>query len=67
MSFEQAEERSMERGSDKHAPRVDEEMERETRSMTQGSPIEARAEESRMKEPPAEDEPTPQEILDDGR
>jgi hypothetical protein len=44
-------EQGMQRGSDKHAPRVDDEMERETRSMTQGSPIESRAEESRLKEP----------------
>ena len=54
----------MERGSDKHAPRVDEEMDRETRSMTQGSPIEARTDEARMKEPPGENEPTPQEIVE---
>jgi hypothetical protein len=57
----------MERGSDKHAPRVDDEMERETRSMTQGSPVEARSEESRMKEPPSDGEPAPEEILDDHR
>jgi hypothetical protein len=31
----------------------------ETRSLTQGSPIEARADESRMMEPPAEGEPLP--------
>ena len=57
----------MERGSDKHAPRIDEEMERETRSMTQGSPIESRADEARAKEPPGDGEPTPEEIVDDGR
>lgn len=55
----------MERGSDKHAPRVDDEMEQETRSMTQGSPVEARSEESRMKEPPSDEEAAPEEILDD--
>jgi hypothetical protein len=48
----------MQRGSDKHAPRVDDEMERETRSMTQGSPIEARVQESRIKEP-LDDDPEP--------
>jgi hypothetical protein len=57
----------MERGSDKHSPRVDDEMERETRSMTQGSPVEARSEESRMKEPPGDGEPAPEEIIDDRR
>jgi hypothetical protein len=58
----------MERGSDKHAPRLDDEMDRETRSMTQGSPIEARADEARMKEPPADGEPVAQEVVerDDG-
>jgi hypothetical protein len=57
----------MERGSDKHGPQLDDEMDRETRSMTQGSPIEARADESRMKEPPGDDEPVPQEIVDRDR
>lgn len=57
----------MERGSDKHAPRVDDEMERETRSMTQGAPVEARAEESRMKEPSDDGEPEPEEIVDEHR
>lgn len=57
----------MERGSDKHAPRVDDEMERETRSMTQGSPIEARAEEGRLKEGPGDGEPVPEEVIDDNR
>ena len=55
----------MGRGSDKHAPRLDDEMEHETSSMTQGSPIEARADEARMKEPAGEEEePTPEEIID---
>lgn len=54
----------MERGSDKHSPRLDDEMDHETRSMTQGSPIEARADEARMKEPAGEEEPTPEEIID---
>ena len=54
----------MERGSAKHSPRVDEEMEKETDSLTRGSPIEARAQEGRMKEPAADDEPMPEEIVD---
>ncbi len=57
----------MERGSDKHTPRLDDELDHETRSMTQGSPIEARADEERMKEPAGDDEPTPEEIIDTGR
>ena len=54
----------MERGSDKHSPRVDDEMANETSSITKGPPIEARADEARMKEPAADDEPTPEEIID---
>lgn len=56
----------MERGSDKHTPRLDDELDNETKSMTQGAPIEARADEARMKEPPGDDEPTPEEIIDTG-
>jgi hypothetical protein len=33
----------LERGSDKHGPRVDEELDRETRSLQQGAPVESRA------------------------
>jgi hypothetical protein len=54
----------MDRGSDKHSPRLDDEMEHETSSMTQGSPIEARADEARQKEPAGDEEPTPEEIID---
>ena len=57
----------MDRGSDKHSPRLDDEMEQETRSMTQGSPIEARAREERMKEPAGDDEPMPEEIIEENR
>ena len=53
----------MERGSAKHSPRVDEEMDKEISSLTRGSPIEARAEEFRMKEPAADDEPVPEAIV----
>ncbi len=48
----------MERGSDKHNPRVDDDLKQSTASMVRGSPVEARAEESREQEGPAEGEPT---------
>jgi hypothetical protein len=54
----------MERGSDKHSPRLDDEMELETSSLTRGSPVESRSDESRMKEPPGDEEPAPEEIID---
>jgi hypothetical protein len=54
----------MDRGSDKHSPRLDDEMDHETSSMTQGSPIEARADEARKKEPAGDEEPTPEEVID---
>jgi hypothetical protein len=57
----------MERGSDKHTPRLDDEMDGETESLTRGSPIESRSDESRMKEPPGDDDPMPQEIDPAGR
>jgi len=47
------------RGSTKHSPRVDEVMRRETESLVRGSPVEARADESRMMEPGGEGEPRP--------
>lgn len=47
----------MERRSDKHTPRVDDEMRHETDSLVRGSPIEARTEEFREQEGAAEDEP----------
>jgi hypothetical protein len=40
----------MERRSDKHSPRVDEVMRDEVESVTRGAPVEARAQESRLKE-----------------
>jgi Protein of unknown function (DUF2795) len=49
----------VERGSDKHSPRVDEELEHETRSLKQGAPLESRVEEHREQEGPGEDQPTP--------
>ena len=53
----------MERGSDKHSPRVDEELDHETRSLQQGAPIESRVEEFREQEGPGEDQPTPEPRL----
>ncbi len=53
----------MERSSDKHAPRVDEELKRELSSLVRGSPVEARANESREQEGPADGEPTPDALL----
>ena len=53
----------MERGSDKHSPRVDEELDHQTRSLQQGGPIESRVEEHREQEGPGEDQPTPEPRL----
>ncbi|HEY7607324.1 MAG TPA: DUF2795 domain-containing protein [Actinomycetota bacterium] len=53
----------MERGSDKHSPRVDEELDHETRSLQQGAPVESRVEEHREQEGPGEDQPTPESRL----
>jgi hypothetical protein len=49
----------MERGSDKHGPRVDEELHRATEGMERGSPVEPRAEEAREQEGAGDDEPVP--------
>jgi hypothetical protein len=49
----------MERGSDKHGRRVDEEMKHETRGLEQGAPVEPRAEESRQQEAAGEGQPAP--------
>jgi hypothetical protein len=53
----------LERGSDKHGPRVDEELDHETRSLQQGAPLESRVEEYREQEGPGEDQPTPEPRL----
>jgi hypothetical protein len=53
----------LERGSDKHSPRVDEELDHETRSLQQGAPVESRVEEHREQEGPGEDQPTPESRL----
>jgi hypothetical protein len=57
----------LERGSDKHSPRLDEELDHETRSIQQGSPVESRVEEHREQEGPGEDQPTPDARLRGGR
>ena len=53
----------MERGSDKHSPRIDENLAHDTRSLTQGAPMEARADEARQQEGAADDEPTTDALL----
>lgn len=53
----------MERGSDKHSPRIDDGLERDTRPLTQGSPSEARADEGRLQEGAADGEPTTDALL----
>lgn len=55
------------RRSDKHGPLLDEEMEHEARSITEGAPVEARADEAREKEPPDVDEPVPDERVQGDR
>ena len=57
----------MERGSDKHSPRLDEELDHETRSLRQGAPVESRVEEHREQEGPGEGQPTPGARLAGGR
>ena len=53
----------MERGSDKHSPRIDDEMHHEVRSLEQGAPVEARVEEFREQEGPGDDQPMPESRL----
>jgi len=57
----------LQRGSDKHSPRVDEELKHETRSLEQGAPVESRVEEHREQEGPGEDQPAPGALLTGGR
>jgi hypothetical protein len=40
----------MDRGSDRHGPRVDDELDRETKSLQRGAPVESRSEEFRQQE-----------------
>lgn len=53
----------MPRESSKHSPRLDEEMKKEVQSFLQGDPVDSRAQESREKEGPADDEPTPDAVI----
>ena len=49
----------MQRGSDKHSAMLDEALKRDTASLRRGGPTEARSEEFREQEGPADGEPTP--------
>ena len=53
----------MDRGSDKHSPRIDEGLDHDTRPLTQGGPMESRADEGRQQEGAADDEPTTDALL----
>ncbi|HEX2274145.1 MAG TPA: DUF2795 domain-containing protein [Acidimicrobiales bacterium] len=57
----------MPRGSDKHTSRLDENLDHDTRPLTQGAPLEARAQEARAQEGEADDEPTPDSLLNGDR
>jgi hypothetical protein len=56
-----------ERGSDKHGPRLDEDLQEDTRSLERGAPVESRAEEAREQEGPADGQPVPDARLQGGR
>jgi hypothetical protein len=56
-----------ERGSDKHGPRLDDDLHSGTRSLEQAAPVEARVEEAREQEGPAAGQPTPDARLAGGR
>jgi hypothetical protein len=51
----------MERGSDKHGPRADEEMKEETQAIVKGAPVDSRVEPFRIMEPDEEDEDATEE------
>jgi hypothetical protein len=53
----------MDRGSDKHSPRIDDSLEHDTRSLTHGAPSESRADEGRHQEGAADGEPTTDALL----
>ena len=57
----------MDQVSAKHGPRMDDTLKEEAAPLLGGSPSEPRAQESRAKEPPGEDQPVPGEILGDER
>ena len=53
----------MERGSDKHSPRIDDGLAHDTRPLTQGAPTESRADEARQQEGAGDGEPTTDALL----
>jgi Protein of unknown function (DUF2795) len=53
----------MERSSDEHGARIDEDLDRMTQSVTRGGPVESRAEEEREQEGPADEEPVPDAVI----
>ena len=57
----------MERESTTHSPRIDEQLDHDTASLTSGAPVESRVEEFREQEAGADDEPTPDALLRGGR
>jgi hypothetical protein len=54
----------MERQSNKHSPRIDDAMEHEVESLTRGAPVESRSDPAREMEGAAEDEPTPESVIE---
>jgi hypothetical protein len=54
----------MERGSSKHGPRLDDELEHEVRGLLQGQPTDGRVEEWREPEPSGDDQPDATEFPD---
>jgi hypothetical protein len=53
----------MERNSNEHGPRVDDEMAKEVASLMHGAPVEARVDENRLQEDGADGEPVPSAII----
>src|SRR5437588_10150657 len=53
----------MERSSDKHARRIDEELKHQLSSLVRGAPVESRSAEAPEQEGPADGEPTPDALL----
>ncbi len=53
----------MERRSNQHGPRVDDELAHEVESLTRGAPVESRVEPDRLKEDAADGEPLPEGII----
>jgi len=53
----------IERSSNQHGPRLDDEMDREVESLTRGAPVEARVDENRALEDAGDGEPVPESVL----